>query len=102
MCIILTFNSGICFVKLLSPNDALKYHHFVPKKTRNFITTDGFRIKNSTKLVYQCMVILFYFQTKSSHLYPLQVENSDRNSRFVVDKDENSKFRLEWVNKQII
>ena len=48
----------------------------------NFPITKGFRTKISIK----------------HHLHPLQVENCDSNSRLVVDKDDNSKFRLEWVN----
>ena len=38
------------------------------------------------------------FHPSSSHLHPLQVENCDSNSRLVVDKDENGKFRPERVN----
>ena len=33
-----------------------------------------------------------------SHLYPLQVENCDNNSRLVADEDDNGKFRLVRVN----
>ena len=54
----------------------------------------------STKLVYQYMAIFLYFSPTSNHLYPLQVENCDRNSRFVVDEDDNGKFRLERVKHQ--
>ena len=35
------------------------------------------------------------FSPTSSHLHPLQVENCNSNSRLVVDKDDNGKFRLE-------
>ena len=31
----------------------------------------------------------------SSHLYPLEVENCDSNSRLVVDEEDNGKIRLE-------
>ena len=48
------------------------------------------------KLVYQYMALPFTFS--SSHLYPLQVENRDINSRLVVDEDDNGKSRLERVN----
>ena len=41
------------------------------------------------------MVIFFNF---SNHLHSLQVENCDSNSRFVVDEDDNGKFRPERVN----
>ena len=50
------------------------------------------------KLVYQYMTILFDFSPTSNYLYPLQVENCDKNSRLVVDEDDNGKFRLERVN----
>ena len=50
------------------------------------------------KLVYRYMAIFFFnFQTTSNHLYALQVENCERNSRLVVDEDYNGKFRLERV-----
>ena len=44
------------------------------------------------------MAIFFNFSVTSSHLYPLQVVNCDSNSRLVVDKDDNDKFRRERVN----
>ena len=50
------------------------------------------------ELVYQYMAIFFNFSPSSSHLYPLQVENCDSNSRLVVDEDDNGKVRLERVN----
>ena len=43
------------------------------------------------------MAIFFIFLITSNHLYPLQVENCDSNSRLVVDEDDNGKFRLERV-----
>ena len=55
-------------------------------------------MKISLKLVYQYMAIFFNFSFISSHLYPLQVENCDSNSRLVVNEDDNGKFRLEKVN----
>ena len=36
----------------------------------------------------------FHLPPTLSHLYPLQVENCDSNSRLVVDEDDNNKFRL--------
>ena len=44
------------------------------------------------------MAIFFNFSLDSSLFYPLQVENCDSNSRFVVDEDDNNKFRPERVN----
>ena len=52
------------------------------------------------KHVYQYMAILFNFSPTSTHLYPLQVENCDSNSRLVVDEDENGKFKLERFERQ--
>ena len=49
------------------------------------------------KMFYEYMVIFFNLSPTSSHLYPLQVENCDSNSRLVVDEDENFKFRFESV-----
>ena len=50
------------------------------------------------KLFYKYMVIFFNLSPTPSHLYPLQAENCDSNWRFVVDDDDNGKFRLENVN----
>ena len=50
------------------------------------------------KLFYQYIALFYNFQLTSSHLYPLQVENCDSNSRLVVDEDDNGKFRLQKVN----
>ena len=47
------------------------------------------------KLFYEYIVIFFHLSPTSSHLYTLEVEKCDSNSRLVVDKDDNSKFRLE-------
>ena len=49
------------------------------------------------KLVYQYIVIFVNFSPTFSHLRPPQVENCDSNSRLVVDKNDNAKFRLERV-----
>ena len=54
-------------------------------------------MKISMKLAYQYIAIFFNFSPTSSHIHPLQVENCDSNSRLVVDKDDNGKFRLERV-----
>ena len=50
------------------------------------------------KLFYQYIAIFSQFQPTSSHRHPLQVANCCRNSRLVVDEDDNGKFRLERVN----
>ena len=39
----------------------------------------------------------FYLSPTSSHRHPLQVENCNSNSRFVVDEDDNAKFRARKV-----
>ena len=54
------------------------------------------------KLVYQHVAIFFNLSSTSNHLYPLEVENCDSNSRLVVDEDDNDKVRLEKVNKPAI
>ena len=43
------------------------------------------------------LAIFFNFSPTLGHLYPLQVENCDSNSRLVVEKEDNDKFRLERV-----
>ena len=43
------------------------------------------------------MAIFFNFSLTSSHIYPMQVENCDSNSRLAVYEDDNGKFRLERV-----
>ena len=53
------------------------------------------------KLRYEYMVISFNLSPTSSHLHPLQVKNCDSNSRLVVDKDDNAKFRLERIKQPI-
>ena len=58
-------------------------------------------MKISTNLTYQYMTIFFNFLITSNHLYPLQVENCDSNSRLVVDEDDNVKFRLKRVNNNL-
>ena len=47
------------------------------------------------------MAIFLHFSPTSSHLYSLQVENCDSNSRLVVDEDDNSKLRLERLNAEM-
>ena len=43
------------------------------------------------------ITIFLNFSPISTHLYPLQVENCDSNSRLVVDEDDYGKFMLERV-----
>ena len=49
------------------------------------------------KLAYQYLSIFLNFSPISNHLHPLQAENCDSNSRFVVDEGDIGKFRLERV-----
>ena len=49
------------------------------------------------KLVHQYMTIFFTFSSTSNHLYPLQDENCDSNSRLVVDEDDNVKSGLKGL-----
>ena len=53
------------------------------------------------KLVYQCMAIFFDLSPTSSHVYPLQVENCDSNSRLVVDEDDNVNSGLKGLRVKI-
>ena len=53
------------------------------------------------KLVYQYMAIFFNFSPTLYYLRPLQVENCDINLRLVVDRDDNGKVRLKWVDYSI-
>ena len=39
--------------------------------------------------------VFFNFSPTSNHLYPLQVENCDSNSRHVVDEDDNGSIHVE-------
>ena len=43
------------------------------------------------------MVIFIIFTFSSNHLHPVQVENSDSNSRLVVDEDDNAKSGLKGL-----
>ena len=47
-------------------------------------------------------VYFFHLSLNSSHVYPLQVENCDSNSRLVADEYDNGKFRLEKVKVGIV
>ena len=47
------------------------------------------------------MAVFFNFSPTSNHLHPLQVENCDRNSRLVVNEDDNGKFRPERVESTL-
>ena len=85
------------YVQPFEPSRCIKASFYIPEKTLNFSTTEGFRTKISMKLVYQYMANFCNFFTLN-HLHPLQVENCDSNSRLVVDEDDNGKFRLERVN----
>ena len=47
-----------------------------------------------TNILWKSLIITFFqLSPTSSHLHPLQVENCDSNSRFVVVEDGNGKFR---------
>ena len=63
--------------------------------------TQRFRVNLIYSLyeLYYILIKTFFFHlpTTSTHLHTLQVENCDSNSRFVVDEDDNGKFRLEMI-----
>ena len=75
----------------------IKASFYIPENRINLPITKGFRTKRSIKVVYQYMAVFFIFKTTSNHLYPLQVENCDSNSRLVVGEDDNGEFRLDRV-----
>ena len=75
----------------------LKHHCKSLKTDLIFLQPKCFRMNITMKLVYQFTAIFFTFSRTSSHIHPLQVENCDSNSRLVVDKDDNGKFRPERV-----
>ena len=66
----------------------MKASEYFPENILNFPTTKGFRMESSMELAYQNIAIFFTFSTTSNHLHPLQVENCDSNSCFVVDEDD--------------
>ena len=84
----------------LSPHDALK-HHFTSLKTYLIflqlrVSEDKFPRNCSTNN----MVIFFNLSPTSSHLYPLQAENCDSNSRLAVNEDDTVKSGLKGLNIQ--
>ena len=85
-------------VKLLSPHDALK-HHLTSLKT-DLISLQLRGLEG--KLPWNCFTnTRQFFLPTSCHLHSLQVENCDSKSRLVVDEDDNDKFRLERVLKNL-
>ena len=52
------------------------------------------------KLVHNTCQFSFFFTflPTSNHLHPLEDENCDRNSRLVVDEDDNVKSGLKGLN----
>ena len=76
----------------LSPHDASKHHFTYLKIDLILLKPRGLKGKYPSNF-YQYMDIFEKFSPTLSHLYPLQDENCDSNSRLVVDEDNNSKFR---------
>ena len=81
-------------LKPFKASRCIKASFYIPGNRLNFPTTKDLRRKISMKLFDQYMAIFFNLPPTSSHLHPLQVENS----RLVVDEDDNGKFGLEGVN----
>ena len=75
---------------------SIKHYFTYPKTDFVPLKLTGFRREISTKLLPIHGNFLNSFHQR--HLYPLQVENCDSNSRLVVDEDDNGKFRFERVN----
>ena len=79
----------------LSPQDASE--HYFMSHNLNFLQQKVLEWKfpwSSFTNTWQFCLISHLLQI----IHPLQVENCDSNSRLVVDKDDNGKFRLERVN----
>ena len=94
-------------VQPFKPSRCIKASFSIIENILDFLTTKGFKRQISMKLFYEYIAIFFNLSPTSSHLYPLQVENCDSNSRLVVGEDDNGKFRLErdkrfFKNRSII
>ena len=85
-------------VNRLNPHDASKYNLTFVKTGLTFLQLRGFIKKILMKLCYHHMAIVFNFSPTSSYLHLLQIENCYSNSRLVVDKDDNGKFRFQRVD----
>ena len=73
--------------------------HFTSLKTDLiFLQLRILELKCPWNCFFQYVAIFFNFSPTSSHLFLLQVENCDSNSRLVVDEDDNGKIKLERVN----
>ena len=90
-------NYSYLFSLTPSASRCIKASFYIIKNKLYCLTTKGFRRQILMKLFYEYMVFFFNLPPTSSHLYPLQVENCDSNSRLVVNEDDTFKFRLERV-----
>ena len=83
-------------VNHLSPHDALKHYFASLKNDLTFYNLWGLERKCS----WNCLIItilFFHLPPTSSHFHSIQDEDCDRNSRLVVNEDDNGKFRLQRV-----
>ena len=71
----------------VKPSGCITASFYIPEKRLDFSTT------KEGKFPWNCYQNMTIFLPTSSHLHPLQVENS----RLVVDEDANGKFILERV-----
>ena len=72
----------------------MKLDVLIKNKNPNICGTGGQRVK---QLFMLNILSLNPFSPNSSHLYSLQVENCDNNSRLVVVEYDHGKFRFEKV-----
>ena len=79
---------------ICNPHDALNHH--IASLNIDLIkkTLERFYKEIFHGFVSIITKYIIHFPPTSSHLYPLQVENGDSNSRLVMDGDDNGKFKV--------
>ena len=73
------------------PSLCTKVLFYIPENRPNFPTSKGFTRKISMNLLYQYNTTFLNFSPTSSHLYQLQVENSDEydNGKFSIEREDS-------------
>ena len=75
----------------LSPPRCIEASLYTIENIQDFFTAKGFKRQFFIQLFHEYIVIFFNLSPTSNHIYPLQGENCDSNSRLVVDEDGNGK-----------
>ena len=78
----------------LNPHDAWKQHFTSLKTDLILLQPRVFEWKFLWNWFTNALQFSLILSPTSNHLHPLQVENCDRNSRLVVDEDDNVKSGL--------